>query len=73
MGVEPTTATLATWPARCIVPSPQTTCGKAPDPVARPLPTKAEADPDLAHIIIAWPDLPDHIGPAVLALVGTAR
>jgi hypothetical protein len=29
-------------------------------------------DPDLARVIIAWPDLPDHIRAAVLALVGVA-
>jgi hypothetical protein len=31
------------------------------------------ADPDLARVIDAWPDLPDHIRAAVLALVGTTR
>jgi hypothetical protein len=31
------------------------------------------ADPDLARVVIAWPDLPSHIKAAVLALVGTGR
>jgi hypothetical protein len=36
------------------------------------LPTEPNiSDPDLARIIVAWPDLPDHIRAAVLALVGT--
>ena len=29
-------------------------------------------DPDLARVVNAWPDLPAHVGLAVLALVGTA-
>jgi len=33
------------------------------------LPAAAEIDPDLAGIIIAWPDLPPHIKAAVLTLV----
>jgi hypothetical protein len=33
----------------------------------------ATADPDLARVVTAWPDLPAHIKAAVLALVGTAR
>jgi hypothetical protein len=36
--------------------------------LARETPT----DPELARVIIAWPDLPPHIRAAVLALVGTA-
>jgi hypothetical protein len=36
------------------------------------LPAAAEIDPDLAGIIIAWPDLPPHIKAAVLTLVGAA-
>jgi hypothetical protein len=31
------------------------------------------ADPDLARVNAAWPDLPAHIKAAVLALVGSAR
>jgi hypothetical protein len=31
------------------------------------------ADPDLARVIDAWPDLPPHIKAAVLALVGSIR
>jgi hypothetical protein len=30
-------------------------------------------DPNLVHILGAWPTLPDHIRAAVLALVQTAR
>jgi hypothetical protein len=30
------------------------------------------ADPDLARVVDAWPDLPPHIRAAVLALVGMA-
>jgi hypothetical protein len=36
-------------------------------------PGAVTADPDLARVIIAWPDLPAHIRAAVLALIGTAR
>jgi hypothetical protein len=31
------------------------------------------ADPDLARVVTAWPDLAPHIKAAVLALIGTAR
>jgi hypothetical protein len=37
------------------------------------LPGTAKADPDLARVVTAWPDLPPHIRAAVLALIGTAR
>jgi hypothetical protein len=30
------------------------------------------ADPGLARVVAAWPDLPAHVKAAVLALVGTA-
>jgi hypothetical protein len=51
--------------------TPQGTYDESLSAVARQLPTEAESDPDLARIIIAWPNLPDHIRAAVLALVGT--
>jgi len=31
------------------------------------------ADPDLASVVEAWPELPEHIRAAVLALIQTAR
>jgi hypothetical protein len=34
---------------------------------------RAPADPDLARVIAAWPDLPPHIKAAVLALVESSR
>jgi hypothetical protein len=38
------------------------------------LPTdNCQTDPDLAAVVTAWPDLPEHIQAAVLALVRTAR
>jgi hypothetical protein len=33
---------------------------------------QAEADPDLARVVSAWPQQPPHIRAAVLALVGAA-
>jgi hypothetical protein len=33
----------------------------------------AAADPDLARVVTAWPNLAPHIRAAVLALIGTAR
>lgn len=35
--------------------------------------TSAAADPDLARVALAWPDLPAHIKAAVLALVEAGR
>jgi hypothetical protein len=32
---------------------------------------EAPADPDLARVLAAWPNLPLHIRAAVLALIGT--
>jgi hypothetical protein len=52
---------------------PINTCGVgvAPDTAPDPNHTKPTlADPDLAHVVSAWPDLPPHIRSAVLALVG---
>ena len=49
--------------------SPSTTSDVGQVSVARQLPAAAEIDPDLAGIIIAWPDLPPHIKAAVLTLV----
>jgi hypothetical protein len=40
--------------------------------VPQHVPAAAETDPDLAHVIDAWPDLPAHIRAAVLALVRAA-
>jgi hypothetical protein len=40
--------------------------------LAQTLARESELDPELARVIDAWPDLPDHIRAAVLALVGTA-
>ena len=34
--------------------------------------TRPPADPELARVVAAWPQLPDHIKAAVLALVGAA-
>jgi hypothetical protein len=39
---------------------------------AAPAPPPA-TDPDLAHVLDAWPTLPAHIKAAILALVATAR
>ena len=36
-----------------------------------PLHTAAPADPDLARVVEAWPDLPEPLRRAVLALIGT--
>jgi hypothetical protein len=44
-----------------------TTSGDGPSPVALPV---APTDPELARIVAAWPDLPDAIRRAMLALVG---
>jgi hypothetical protein len=35
------------------------------------LPAAPKIDPDLSRVVTAWPDLPDHIRAAVLALIGT--
>jgi hypothetical protein len=40
---------------------------------ASPCDSLRETDPDLARVVIAWPDLPAHIRAAVLALIGAAR
>jgi hypothetical protein len=60
--------------------TPPETCGEDKSPLTAPLTGTAdngceplrEPDPDLARVIDAWPDLPQHIRAAVLALVGTA-
>jgi hypothetical protein len=36
------------------------------------MPAGPPADSDLALIMAAWPELPEHIRAAILALVGTA-
>ena len=36
-------------------------------------PAKTVTDPDLAKVIEAWPDLPEHIRAAVLTLVASVR
>jgi hypothetical protein len=41
-------------------------------PLAQTLARETPIDPDLARVIIAWPDLPGHIKAAVLALIGAA-
>ncbi len=53
-----------------------TTSGGGGGPVAHQLPgvaPEAPADPDLARVVAAWPDLPPAIRAAVLALVNAAR
>ena len=40
--------------------------------LTRPLPNGAEADPDLSRVVAAWPELPEAIRRAVLALIGSA-
>jgi hypothetical protein len=55
-------------------PLPDNTYGDSETPFARGFaqPTGFSAiEPDLEAVIAAWPDLPEHIRQAVLALVGT--
>jgi hypothetical protein len=40
-------------------------------PLLAPTPENPALDPELARVIAAWPDLPEAIRRAVLALVGT--
>jgi len=66
MGVEPTTATLATWR------------GTAPDPgnsrvaAARAGSVACQLPAELTRVVEAWERLRTHIKAAVLALVGAA-
>jgi hypothetical protein len=52
-------------------PDPSLAPGLAPRTGSHP--PEPPADPDLARVVAAWPELPAHIKAAVLALVGTAR
>ncbi len=45
---------------------------QGPAALTRPLPNAADADPDLARVVAAWPGLPEAIRRAVLALVGAS-
>jgi hypothetical protein len=40
----------------------------APGPLAQTLARETQIDPDLARVVTAWPDLPEAIRRAVLAL-----
>jgi hypothetical protein len=51
---------------------PDNTSGHA-TPQLAPVLAPGPADPDLARLVAAWPQLPPYIKAAVLALVGTAR
>jgi hypothetical protein len=70
LGLEPRTYGLTCRQGSDATALPATASGDKLGSVARQLPTVA--DPDLARVILAWPDLPDHIRAAILALVGTA-
>jgi hypothetical protein len=71
-GLEPGTNRL-TAGTKTIVSSGRTgTCSEPLDRVAARLPESVQTDPELARVVVAWPDLPAHIKAAVLALVGTA-
>jgi hypothetical protein len=41
--------------------------------LTKPAAEALEADPNLARVLAAWPDLPPHIRAAVLALVESGR
>jgi hypothetical protein len=44
----------------------------APDAAPSTIPPVSPLDPDLARVVMAWPDLAEPIRRAVLALVGSA-
>jgi hypothetical protein len=52
-------------------PNTDTTCGDTDPRRLRACTTSGAADPDLARVVNAWPDLPAHVRLAVMALVGT--
>jgi hypothetical protein len=56
-----------------VKPLPDQDIGQQAAALAVRLLATAETDSDLAHVIVAWPHLPDHIRSAILALIGTAR
>jgi hypothetical protein len=76
-GLEPATfrSTVAGPPAPTTLED--NTCGNdtlRPDRAStKAAPEPSPADPDLARVVTAWPDLPPHIRAAVLALVQAGR
>ncbi len=44
-----------------------------PETLAHSLAHETPIDPDLARVVSAWPDLPDAIRRAMLALIGSAN
>ena len=50
---------------------PQNEAGSAQFPPTFRRPSDGDLSPELARVVDAWPDLPDHIRAAVLALVAT--
>jgi hypothetical protein len=51
----------------------QSVTANAPEPLAQTLARETEIDPELARVNAAWPDLPEAIRRAVLALIDAAR
>src|SRR5262249_14396400 len=71
-GLEPATFGSVEGSSQIPTDSASTTSGNTPSGVA-PGVARNAPDPDLAHVVEAWPALPDAIRRAVLALVGSAN
>ncbi len=72
-GFEPGTYGLKVRRTTDECPDSETTCDNPPEPLAQTLARETQIDPDLARVIDAWPELPEAIRRAMLALVESGR